>query len=200
MRKHHKPEHPSLNLLSYFSTPNPWQNRGKRRPSFSFIGTHECSVPNKPYSRGCCCSWMAFHSVLDTWHVSSWCHWWMDSKKQWLKQTKRKISWNQQERRSYLCLVSSLIERDKRQLLASCWRFMFYVDWWVTSLWFAVLGGMEVLGSSLVWNSGLFFIKYLLILAYLYQYLYLSKKKGCFFSSRASFMSPFWVLQKHRIN
>lgn len=51
--KHHKPEHPSLNLLSFFSTPNPWQNRGNRRPSFFFHLARECSVPNKPYSRGC---------------------------------------------------------------------------------------------------------------------------------------------------
>lgn len=39
------------------------------------------------------------------------------------------------------CLVSSLIERGKRQLSAPCWRFMFYVDWCMTSLWFTVPSG-----------------------------------------------------------
>lgn len=50
MQKHHKLECPSLNLVSYFSTPKPW---GNRRAFFSFHVSHDCSVPNKPYLRGC---------------------------------------------------------------------------------------------------------------------------------------------------
>lgn len=124
-------------LLSYFSTPNPWQNRGNRRPSSSSHVLREYFLPNKPYWRGCfvllllniisqCLGHLACVLMVSL----------MNGQQETLVETKQKGNLLKPERKKkcHLCLVSPLTERGKRQLLAPCWRFMFCVEWCMTSL------------------------------------------------------------------
>lgn len=150
----------------------------------------------------CSCSSAAFHSAVDPWHVSSWYHWWMDSKKHWLKHSKTKISWNQQERQNKSS-VPCLFTHWKRQETTALFLLKVYVlcrlihdigvihcasGWWRC-------------GVFLWCETAIFYNLICLDCPYPYQYLYKDlENKGFFFSSRASFMSPFKVLQKNRIN
>lgn len=143
----------------------------------------------------CCCSWTMFHSVLDTWHVSSWVSL-MNGQQESLVKTQQNKNLLKPARKTkeVICALSlHLFERGKRQLLASCWRFMSYVDWYVISVWFTGVVDDEGVGFFFgVKQQSIFYNLICLDCPYLYQYLYKDlENKGFFFSSGASFMSPF---------
>lgn len=125
----------------------------------------------------------------------------MNKQQETLVKTKQKenlLKPARKKRRSHLCLVSSLIERHKRQLLAPCWRFMFYVDWCMTSLWFTVLVGDGNVGFFFGVKQQRIFYNLIFLDWLIYINIYIDAEKKD--ASRASFMSPFWVLQEYRIN
>lgn len=67
----------------------------------------------------------------------------MDSEKHWLKQNKNLLKPARKKKE----VIYTLPLASLSQLLASCWRFMFYVDWYECDL-YAVLvdgGGTEAL-------------------------------------------------------